>query len=297
MIYFENDDGRVCIVFPYLGKVLVGSTDIRVERRRRRALRGRGARLHPRRRCADVFPGIAVSAERRSSSATAASARCRAATTSSPAASRATISSTRSTAPCRSSAWSAASGRRSAPSPSRRPTSVLAELGRAAHDGHRWSCRSAAAPAFRPTPASARQPRSCERYGIGAARAALPRRPLRHPRRRSPALLPRRGRRRAARRRLPDDGGRDRLPRPQRDASSHSSDILLRRTSLSITRRHLDRRSSSASPAILAGELGWDAEQTQPRDRDIHRASSPTITASRARCSPTTDATGVSTCA
>ncbi|MGB3245198.1 MAG: glycerol-3-phosphate dehydrogenase/oxidase [Sulfitobacter sp.] len=31
MIYFENGDGRVCIIFPYLGKVLVGSTDIRVE--------------------------------------------------------------------------------------------------------------------------------------------------------------------------------------------------------------------------------------------------------------------------
>ena len=31
MIYFENVDGRVCIVFPYLGRVLVGSTDIRVE--------------------------------------------------------------------------------------------------------------------------------------------------------------------------------------------------------------------------------------------------------------------------
>ncbi|MEY8117920.1 glycerol-3-phosphate dehydrogenase/oxidase [Falsihalocynthiibacter sp. BN13B15] len=31
MIYFENEDGRVCIVFPYLGKVLAGSTDIRVD--------------------------------------------------------------------------------------------------------------------------------------------------------------------------------------------------------------------------------------------------------------------------
>lgn len=31
MMFFENDDGRVCIVFPYLGKVLAGSTDIRVE--------------------------------------------------------------------------------------------------------------------------------------------------------------------------------------------------------------------------------------------------------------------------
>jgi len=30
MVYYENSDGRVCIVFPYLGKVLVGSTDIRV---------------------------------------------------------------------------------------------------------------------------------------------------------------------------------------------------------------------------------------------------------------------------
>jgi glycerol-3-phosphate dehydrogenase len=30
MIYFENDDGRICILFPYLGKVLIGSTDIRI---------------------------------------------------------------------------------------------------------------------------------------------------------------------------------------------------------------------------------------------------------------------------
>ncbi|MBO0346293.1 glycerol-3-phosphate dehydrogenase/oxidase [Roseibium sp. CAU 1637] len=31
MLYFENTDGRVCIVFPYLGNVLAGSTDIRVQ--------------------------------------------------------------------------------------------------------------------------------------------------------------------------------------------------------------------------------------------------------------------------
>lgn len=30
MIFFENTDGRVCIMFPYLGRVLAGSTDIRV---------------------------------------------------------------------------------------------------------------------------------------------------------------------------------------------------------------------------------------------------------------------------
>ena len=32
MLYFENDDGRVCIAFPYLGRVLAGATDIRVDR-------------------------------------------------------------------------------------------------------------------------------------------------------------------------------------------------------------------------------------------------------------------------
>ncbi|WP_406871738.1 glycerol-3-phosphate dehydrogenase/oxidase [Aminobacter sp. P9b] len=31
MIYYENEDGRICILFPYLGNVLVGSTDIRVD--------------------------------------------------------------------------------------------------------------------------------------------------------------------------------------------------------------------------------------------------------------------------
>ena len=31
MIYYEHDDGRVCIVFPYLGRVLAGSTDLRVD--------------------------------------------------------------------------------------------------------------------------------------------------------------------------------------------------------------------------------------------------------------------------
>lgn len=30
MIYYEHSDGRVCIVFPYLGRVLAGSTDLRV---------------------------------------------------------------------------------------------------------------------------------------------------------------------------------------------------------------------------------------------------------------------------
>lgn len=31
MIYFEADDGRICLVFDYLGRALVGSTDIRCD--------------------------------------------------------------------------------------------------------------------------------------------------------------------------------------------------------------------------------------------------------------------------
>ncbi len=31
MVYFENDDGRVAVALPWLGKVLLGSTDIRIE--------------------------------------------------------------------------------------------------------------------------------------------------------------------------------------------------------------------------------------------------------------------------
>jgi glycerol-3-phosphate dehydrogenase len=31
MVYYENQDGRICILFPYFGNVLVGSTDIRID--------------------------------------------------------------------------------------------------------------------------------------------------------------------------------------------------------------------------------------------------------------------------
>jgi glycerol-3-phosphate dehydrogenase len=31
MIYYENQEGRICILFPYFGNVLVGSTDIRID--------------------------------------------------------------------------------------------------------------------------------------------------------------------------------------------------------------------------------------------------------------------------
>jgi glycerol-3-phosphate dehydrogenase len=62
MIYFENDDGRVCIVFPYLGKVLAGSTDIRVTAPSR-------VRCEPDERdyilssLGRVFPALGISAE------------------------------------------------------------------------------------------------------------------------------------------------------------------------------------------------------------------------------------------
>lgn len=35
MVFFDNSDGRVCIVFPYLGRVLAGATDIRVDKAER----------------------------------------------------------------------------------------------------------------------------------------------------------------------------------------------------------------------------------------------------------------------
>lgn len=60
MIYFENSDGRVCIVFPYLGNVLAGSTDLRVDKPER-------TRCEPEERdyilnsLGLVFPGIPLS--------------------------------------------------------------------------------------------------------------------------------------------------------------------------------------------------------------------------------------------
>ncbi len=62
MFYFENGDGRVCIVFPYQGKVLAGATDIRVERAGR-------VRCEPDEldyilaALREVFPGIDVTPE------------------------------------------------------------------------------------------------------------------------------------------------------------------------------------------------------------------------------------------
>lgn len=59
MIFFENADNRVCILFPYLGRVLAGSTDIKVDRPER-------VRCEPEERdyildaIRQVFPDIAI---------------------------------------------------------------------------------------------------------------------------------------------------------------------------------------------------------------------------------------------
>lgn len=62
MVFFDNADGRVCILFPYLGKVLAGATDIRVEKAERVRCEDaeRDYILDSVRR---VFPKIAVGAD------------------------------------------------------------------------------------------------------------------------------------------------------------------------------------------------------------------------------------------
>jgi glycerol-3-phosphate dehydrogenase len=61
MVFFENDDGRVCIVFPFHDRVLAGSTDIRVARTGR-------VRCEPEETdyilgaLAKVFPGLNIDA-------------------------------------------------------------------------------------------------------------------------------------------------------------------------------------------------------------------------------------------
>ncbi len=88
MVFFENDDGRVCIVFP----ISAGCWRARPTS----ASAGRAGCAASRRnattsstRSSGVFPGVAVSAGDVVYSATAASGRCPAATRNSPAASRA----------------------------------------------------------------------------------------------------------------------------------------------------------------------------------------------------------------
>lgn len=62
MIYYENEDGRICIAFPYLGNVLVGSTDVRVDDPD--AVRsGADERAYILQSLAVVFPSIVIADE------------------------------------------------------------------------------------------------------------------------------------------------------------------------------------------------------------------------------------------
>lgn len=62
MIYFEHSDGRVCIVFPYLGRVLAGSTDLRVNSAGRTAC-STEERDYILGALQELFPAIPISAE------------------------------------------------------------------------------------------------------------------------------------------------------------------------------------------------------------------------------------------
>lgn len=62
MIYYEHEDGRVCIVFPYLGRVLAGSTDLRVDNAGRTAC-SPDERDYILGALQGLFPGIPVTPE------------------------------------------------------------------------------------------------------------------------------------------------------------------------------------------------------------------------------------------
>ncbi|WP_343501735.1 FAD-dependent oxidoreductase [Alloyangia pacifica] len=121
MIFFENSDGRVCIIFPYLGKVLAGSTDIRVETPTRTAC------TEPERRymleaVGRLFPGLPFAEEDTVFSYSGIRPLPQSNHALNGRISRGHCP-TGSTARYRRSAWSGASARPSAPLPSRRPTS------------------------------------------------------------------------------------------------------------------------------------------------------------------------------
>jgi glycerol-3-phosphate dehydrogenase len=62
MVYFEHSDGRVCIVFPYLGRVLAGSTDLRVNAAGRTAC-STEERDYIIGALSELFPSIPISAD------------------------------------------------------------------------------------------------------------------------------------------------------------------------------------------------------------------------------------------
>ena len=230
-----------------------------------------------------VFPGIAVSAERCRLQLQRHSPAAAAAITNSPAASRAAISSTASTDAVPQFCMVGGKWTTFRAFAEQTADIVLAELGRARGRRHAGRWRSAAARlSRRPGDAGSRARASAtasareraaylvDAYGTRADDVA--------------ALLPRRDRRPAARRRQPDDGRRDRLPCPQR---------MRRRAGRHPAAPHVAvDHAATSRPAIIERVAGILRRRTrlerradEPRDRDIHRPTSPTIMASRARCS------------
>ena len=277
MIYFENVDGRVCILFPYLGRVLLGSTDIRVDEPGDV-------------RCEDdevdyilkslsyVFPGIAVRPEHIVYRYSGVRPLPRSDASFTGRISRDHFVARDRRRRRRRSAWSAANGRRSAPSASRRPTARWPSSGCRARLGteDRRIGGGVGFPADEAGRDGAdRAARRRVRRRRGARRACG--RPLRHQRRRGPRLLPRRG----------TDTPLARLratPKPSSATSSGTSiartlaDLLQRRTSLAITGA-LSSAAIAQAAAILADELGWTEQTGRRRGARVPRRCSPATTA------------------
>ena len=272
MIYFENVDGRVCIVFPYLGRVLLGSTDIRVDQPGDV-------------RCEDeevdyilkslsyVFPGIAVRPRATSSIATAASGRCRAATRASPGASRATTSSAEiagapPTLCLVGGKWTTfrAFGEQAAD----RALAILGMPRRRRHRGpaHR---RRRRLPDRRRRREARSSPRLAAEFGVSRGARGPRCRPLRDRcARRVLAFCRDHGDDSAARRhrvqRRPSSATSCGTSMPARSPTS-----LQRRTSLAITGA-LSSAAIAETAAILADELGWSPEQAAGGGARLPRA-------------------------
>ena len=265
MIYFENVDGRVCILFPYLGKVLLGSTDIRVERPGEV-------------RCEDeevayilkslsyVFPGIAGR----------------------PGADRLPLQRRAAAAPQRrelhrphlARPFRRGDRRRAAdPLPRRRQMDDLPRLRRPGRRPRRWRIlgmpRVRRAPRTRrigggvgfPTDAAGQEALTAglaAEFGV-LARARRPRGlPLRHRRRPGAGLLPRRAGRAA--RRIPATPQARSATWSATSTRARSADLLQRRTSLAITGA-LSSAVIAETAAILADELGWSPQQAADEER------------------------------
>ena len=268
MIYFENEDGRVCILFPYLGKVLVGSTDIRVDDPATVRCED-DERDYILQSLAFVFPGITIAAGPDRLPASAASARCRA--SDDEFTGRIPRDHFVRRVDARGDAADALHDRRQVDDvPRLRRTGRRHGAGRLGHAARNAAPRiapSAAGAASRPMPqvwsaliagatatsaCRARRARCLDRYGTDAGRVL------------------------AFCRDAPDDAARPdagllgaeiRLPHPHTSRSSTLADLLLRRTTLAITGDALRcDRSTPCSPSWPTNSAGRRTQRAAERD-------------------------------